>query len=129
MTQAILAGIILVGRLGVERDNFPPRTVSRPPAPERPGASIEPRRGQNIAHQNSQHITTRTSPRTPTIGPRYVIFSWDVHITLPYPALKLFRTRGSVVGVGVDFLVLNTIPLETSSGKPSEDVSEHPLGK
>ena len=46
-------------------------------------------------------------PRPPPLSwPRYDIFSGAVHINRPYGDLNIFHTGGSVVGVGLEFLVL-----------------------
>ena len=45
-------------------------------------------------------------PPPPLSRHRYDIFSGAVHIKLPYEALTIFHTAGSVVGVGVEIMVL-----------------------
>ena len=47
------------------------------------------------------------SPPPPLSRPRYDIFSWTVHIDRPYGALIILHTGGSVVGVGVEIMVLS----------------------
>ena len=42
----------------------------------------------------------------PLLRPLYGIFSRAVHIDRPYGALVIFHTGGSVVGVGVEIMVL-----------------------
>jgi len=54
-------------------------------------------------------LTTIISPPTPTITPLHVIFSRAVHIILPYGALNICHTGGSVVGLGVEILVLISV--------------------
>ena len=44
----------------------------------------------------------------PLLRPLYDIFSGAVHIDRPYGALIIFHTGGSVVGVGVEIMVLRT---------------------
>ena len=51
-------------------------------------------------------ITTQNSPPPPLSRHRSDIFSGAVHIKLPYEALTIFHTAGSVVGVGVEIMVL-----------------------
>ena len=56
---------------------------------------------------------THSLPKIPCPPPlsrhRYDIFSGAVHIKLPYEALTIFHTAGSVVGVGVEIMVLTHI--------------------
>ena len=64
-------------------------------------------------HANtSYHITKRNwepqfPPPPPLSWPLYDIFSGAVQIDRPYGALIIFHTAGSVVGVGVEIVVLS----------------------
>ena len=60
--------------------------------------------------QSAVYISPSTFPHPPPLScHRYDIFSGAVHVKLHYDALNIFHTGGSVVGVGVDMLVLNII--------------------
>ena len=132
LSQAMLVGTMLVGRLGVLHNvnyllydiieallvtfgSFP-NTIGfldpLKPTRSKPDC-VWKRTEHNEKSFNVNYLlyditgSLQTNPHPPPLSrPRYDIFSGAAHTERPYGALKICHTGGSVVGVGVEIMVL-----------------------